>query len=226
LPHPAGSRFTLDKAHCIHHTRVVRSFDFRRFVVPASAGVERYTDMTDTFFSCEQCGKSFAMRPELLGKRVKCAGCGTVFVVEGQQPDALGPDVAMDPAEMAQPGSSVPNVEDAQNTSFFHWDPERGPTDRQFRIGSLVAIAATILGTVLVMALEKIDIKGLIILALGPFVFFYGLAALVDPNIPRAVGKHGKHLSTRYKIIGGVIGLVALAVSGGMSVWLYSVHCN
>jgi hypothetical protein len=38
------------------------------------------------------------------------------------------------------------------------------------------------------------------------------------------VGKYGKNLPARYKIIGGVIGVAALAVSGGMSAWLYFQH--
>jgi len=182
--------------------------------------------MSDSAFACEQCGKMFAMRPELLGKRVKCAGCGNVFVVKEQQCDSLANDAATHRTEMAQPEAPVPDVEAAGESSLFHWDSERGPTDRQFRVGSLFVIAVTILGTLLVMTFEKIDIKGLIILAFGPFAVFYGFAALVDPNIARAVGKYGKHLSMRYKIIGGVIGVAALAVSGAMSTWLYFQHIN
>lgn len=182
--------------------------------------------MSDSSFACDNCGKTFAMRPELLGKRVKCSGCGNVFVVEQQTCDFPASDVVTQRTEMTQPGSSVPDVEAARESSLFHMDWERGPTDRQFRVGSVVGIAMTILGTLLVLSFERFGIKGLIILALGPFVVFYGFAALVDPNIARAVGKYGKHLPTRYKIIGGVIGLAALAVSGGMSAWLYFKHIN
>lgn len=182
--------------------------------------------MSDSTFACEQCGKTFAMRPEFLGKRVKCAGCGNVFVVNQQPCDSPSTDDGMHRTEMAHPESPAPDAEATKGSSFFQMDWERGPTDRQFRVGSLVGIAMTILGTLLVLSFEKFGIKGLIILALGPFVVFYGLAALVDPNIVRAVGKYGKHQSTRYKIIGGVIGLVALAVSGGMSMWLYFKHIN
>ena len=188
--------------------------------------MKRDPDMSDSSFACEQCGKTFAMRPELLGKRVKCAGCGNVFVVNEQPRNSPSTDVVLHPTEMAQPESPVPDVEGATESSLFHWDSERGPTDRQFRVGSLFVIAVTILGTLLVISFERFGIKGLVILALGPFVVFYGLAALVDPNIVRAVGKYGKHLSTRYKIIGGVIGVAALAVSGGMSLWLYFQHIN
>lgn len=213
----AVRRWPLDRTCSRQHTHVNRPF-FLAIILGR--------DMSHSSFTCEQCGKTFATQSELLGKRVKCAGCGNVFVVNQQPCDSPSTDAAMPRTEMAQPESPAPDAEMTKESSFFHMDWERGPTDRQFRVGSLFVIAVTILGTLLVISFEKIDIKGLIILAFGPFAVFYGFAALVDPNIVRAVGKYGKHLSMRYKIIGGVIGVAALAVSGGMSLWLYFQHIH
>lgn len=57
------------------------------------------------------------------------------------------------------------------------------------------------------------SIASVTVIGLGWFVVFFGIAALVDPNIPRAAGKFGSHLPRRYKLIAGLIGLVALLCS-------------
>src|SRR3954468_20878395 len=63
------------------------------------------SDVATARFSCTGCGKSYAWKPEIAGKRVKCK-CGTVITVpqtnpvEQQEPEDLY-DIAPDEAPAA-----------------------------------------------------------------------------------------------------------------------------
>ena len=96
-----------------------------------------------------------------------------------------------------------------------------GPSDKQMRMGAVGGIAAALVGMALVMAFESIGVPGLIVMAMGPVVLCFGLAALWDPNIVRAAGKYGDHLPKRYKLIAVLVGIVSLVLSGLLAVWLY-----
>ena len=73
------------------------------------------SDVATSRFSCESCGKSYALKPELSGRRVKCK-CGHVMTVPQAPPS--GPaeqrvdddlyDMAPDPAKSPAPKGRVP----------------------------------------------------------------------------------------------------------------------
>jgi hypothetical protein len=81
-------------------------------------------------------------------------------------------------------------------------------------MGAAVCIPLVILGMLLAFfAMRDLTIGAVMLVALGPFVVFFGIAALVDPDIARAASKFGGHLPTRYKLIALAVGLAALACS-------------
>lgn len=89
-----------------------------------------------------------------------------------------------------------------------------GPTDRQFRMGAAALIPIVGLGMLAaIFGIEQVNMAAVTVVGLGPFGIFYGIAALIDPNIVRAAGKNGGHLPSRYRWIAGAIGLAALACS-------------
>lgn len=49
--------------------------------------------------ACPHCGKQFAARPEMLGRKVRCSGCGSPFVAE---------EMELDLADLEQAGSGTP----------------------------------------------------------------------------------------------------------------------
>lgn len=170
--------------------------------------------------ACSQCGKQYNVGEGLLGKRLKCAGCGTAFVVqaavgeEAADPllaDPASPDAA-DSRQTPGLGNPYPSSKPGRPQTRLH--PADGPTDRQFRIGAAVCISLVILGMLLAFfALRDLTIGARTLVAIGPFVVFFGIAALVDPDIARAATKFGGHLPRRYKRIVRAVGLAALACS-------------
>ena len=179
--------------------------------------------MTAQTVVCDSCGKTYNLREELLGKRVKCAGCGNAFVAKPVSQERQTPDAPATPAVVGQEKQPAQaDVDEPAPTSVATpQETVEGPTDRQFRLGALIAVPLCILGTILVLVFQDVGVKGLIILLLGPFVVCFGIAGMIDPNIIRAAGKYGSHLPARYKLIAGAVGLVALAISGCLSAWLY-----
>jgi len=187
--------------------------------------------------ACDACGKTYKLKPELLGKRVKCAACGAAFVASATAGDARPAAASAQPAgsavaaakqpfpavnSQARPASpnkiASPNKPASPTKALA--SPE-GPTDRQLRFWSLVGVPGAVVGVILVLVMRDLGTKGLFILAFAPFAFCFGIAALIDPNIIRAAGKYGKHLPKRYKLIAGAVGVVALAISGCLSTWVY-----
>jgi hypothetical protein len=99
--------------------------------------------------------------------------------------------------------------------------PVDGPTDQHFRMGGAVAIGAGLLAIILVIALDYLNTKGMIVFVTAPFAVFLGLAAVIDPNIGRALGKYGLHLPVRSKLIAGAFAGAALICSLGLSALVY-----
>ena len=65
------------------------------------------------------------------------------------------------------------------------------------------------------------NVGRLMILCLGPIAFFIGLGGMVEPKIVWAVGKYGKHLPVIYKLIGGVLGALGVAVTLLLLLFVY-----
>ncbi|MHC4875611.1 MAG: hypothetical protein ACYTGL_03870 [Planctomycetota bacterium] len=63
----------------------------------------------------------------------------------------------------------------------------------------------------------------LMILCLGPIAFFLGIGGIVEPKIVWSVGKYGKQLPAIYKVIGGMLGTVGLAVTGLLLLFVYQL---
>jgi hypothetical protein len=69
--------------------------------------------------------------------------------------------------------------------------------------------------------IESQGIAKLMILCLGPIAFFLGVGGMVDPKIVWSVGKYGKHLPVVYKVIGGVLGALGVAVTLLLLLFVY-----
>lgn len=95
--------------------------------------------------------------------------------------------------------------------------PQEGPTDKQFRIGAAVAVPLISLSMAVaffsVEVMNNMSTGVAVVVGVGWFVVFFGIAALIDPNIVRAAGKYGAHLPGRYKLIAGLIGVAAVVCS-------------
>ena len=160
--------------------------------------------------ACDQCGKQYTVADELAGKRAKCKECGNTLVIAPPQAPAASDPPPADP-------SAPDNADTEAPTS-----PVGGPTDKQMRIGAIVCLPLAILGLVLTVATcNKPDIARLLLIVFGPFAVTYSIAALIDPNLVRAVGKYGKHLSLRYKLVSSVFGIVAVIIALLLASYLF-----
>ncbi|MFO0904986.1 MAG: hypothetical protein U0939_18415 [Pirellulales bacterium] len=161
--------------------------------------------------SCPKCGRTYQVGVEWQGRQVQCQQCGAAFVVN------LPP---VNPSPYAPPTVSPAWPAPATNAwSAGCENPSGGPTNRQMRLGAAAALPLMLLGWLAAMFGVKHPTTGAIALtALAPFVFCFSIAALIDPNLPRAAGKFGGHLSARYKLAAGAVALGA-AVVGGLSLW-------
>jgi hypothetical protein len=140
---------------------------------------------------------------------------GNVEADDPRSADSLREDAADGQAnsEFDAPATASQIASDRDDTEV-----PAGPTDRQFRIGAAVVIPVALLGMLLAFfAMQGMTMGAVIVVGLGPFAIFYGIAALFDPNIARAAGKFGTHLPRRYKQIAFFVGVVALACSLGLS---------
>jgi len=139
----------------------------------------------------------------LLGSRVKCAQCGATFLVQANPYQDFPPPQSWPPPSAGLASS--------------------GPTDRQFRIGAAALLPIIGLGMLAALfAMQDLTMGAVVIIGLGPFAIFYGIAALIDPNIVRAAGKFGTHLPVRYKLIALGVGLAALVCSLGLMYVVWS----
>jgi hypothetical protein len=88
-------------------------------------------------------------------------------------------------------------------------NPLGGPTDAMMRIVSGAMLAGGIVLIVGSMAMYATTGSFyLVAVALAPLALLLGTAGLISPNVVRAVGKYGGHLSWHYKAVGyGVLGL-------------------
>lgn len=53
----------------------------------------------------------------------------------------------------------------------------------------------------------------LMILALAPIALLLGIGGIVEPKVIWSLGKYGTHLPFKYKLVGGVLGVLGLVVS-------------
>ena len=156
--------------------------------------------------NCPKCGRAYQVGVELQGRQVQCQQCGTPFVV------ALP---AANPAPQAWPAPSST----ASGWSVGSDNPSGGPTNRQMRIGAAAALPIMFLGWLASMfGMKEPSPAAIALSALAPLVFFFSIAALIDPNLPRAAGKFGGHLSLQYKLTASAVALGAAAI-GGLSLW-------
>ncbi len=168
--------------------------------------------------NCNQCGKQYNVEDKLAGKRAKCTQCGAVLVIPSAQPPAaadppLADLSALVDAEESSPSAPIPRPLAAAPRSESS-RPVDGPSDKQFRTGAAVCAPMAILMIVFCVATwEGPSVDRLMLIALGPFLMVYSIAALIDPNLVRAAGKFGAHLPFRTKLIAVLVGLGGLACS-------------
>lgn len=70
---------------------------------------------------------------------------------------------------------------------------------------------------------ESQNVARLLILGLGPMALFLGLGGMVEPRIVWSVGRHGKHLPVIYKVMGGSLGALGVAVTILLLLFVYPV---
>ena len=88
-------------------------------------------------------------------------------------------------------------------------NPSGGPTDAVMRMVSGGMLAAGIVMVVASIAMNAANGSVyLAVIGLAPLALILGTAGLISPNVVRAVGKYGGHLSWHYKAVGyGLLGL-------------------
>jgi hypothetical protein len=83
--------------------------------------------------------------------------------------------------------------------------------------GRLIAaglVAAGVLGLVLNhFVSDRQSVASLLMLCFAPLGLFLGLGGLVEPRIMWSVGKYGKHLPVKFKIVGCVLAAAGVAVT-------------
>lgn len=179
---------------------------------------------------CPKCAKRYQVADAVAGKQVRCQQCQTAFVAVATPPPAAAPApltlpdpfAANDPLGKANPlgsanplGASNPlgALPAAPASSFYPAaprpslggvsNPSGGPTDAMMRLasGAMLALGVVIIvGSIALLAAT--DSVYLFVVALAPLCIILGIAGLIDPNVVRAVGKYGGHLSWHYKAIG------------------------
>ncbi len=189
---------------------------------------------------CPKCSKRYQVADAVAGKQVRCQQCQTAFVAAAPAAAPLAPldpFGANDPLAGAD-RSRLPAVASPANPlgksnplgsppagaigSFYPpapspsqpgvSNPSGGPTDAKMRLASGVMLGV---GVFLVLAsVAMFAATGsfyLIVLGLAPLAILIGIAGLISPNVVRAIGKYGGHLSWHYKALGwGMIGLAFL----------------
>ena len=69
--------------------------------------------------------------------------------------------------------------------------------------------------------IESQNVAKLMVLCFGPMAFFLGVGGMVEPKIVWSVGKYGKHLPVIYKLIGGALGALGVAVTIFLLLFVY-----
>jgi hypothetical protein len=188
--------------------------------------------------SCPSCNKPYSVPDVLAGKQVRCQQCSHVFTVAPPQTLALQP-TALDPlfgADLPPLGAPLPSAAllpaaglgtplspggrplgfappiDPYAPSAYGGPaapPLEGPTDFQFRMGSLAAIGIALLLIGICVGSYLFDGSVFLYpLLLAPLLVLVGIAGLIDPNVCRALGKYGTHLPFTYKLIAcGLMGI-------------------
>jgi len=185
---------------------------------------------------CPQCSKRYQVADAVAGKQVRCQQCQTAFVAS-PAPSAVAapaplappdPFAGNDPLGRANPlgsghqlGSTNPlgTLPAASPTNFYPAaprpslggvsNPSGGPTDVVMRMISGGMLAAGIIMVVASIAMNAANgTVYLAVIGLAPLALILGTAGLICPDVVRAVGKYGGHLSWHYKAIGyGLMGL-------------------
>lgn len=163
--------------------------------------------------TCPQCGHGYDVAESMAGSHVQCRKCQAAFVI--QAPVATGPM----PTQYGTPpgpqfGAPTGPMGAPMAGPWSTGPAQQGPTDRQFRLGAAVLVPIVGLGMLAALfGMKHVNMGAVTVVGLGPFGIFFGIAALIDPNIVRAAGKFGTHLPSRYKWIAAGVGLAALACS-------------
>lgn len=128
------------------------------------------------------------------------AGLGTPLSPEGR-PLGYAPLAAASPYAPSSLGGPVA-------------PPLEGPTDAQFRLGSLAAIGIGLVFSALCVGTFMFD--GSVFLwplFVAPLLILFGIAGAIDPKICRAISKYGKNSPLHYKLIGwSLLGVSAVIV--------------
>ena len=169
--------------------------------------------------TCPQCRKSYRMGDQTAGKQVRCQQCSTVFVAQPAAaaiPDPLADIPALPPA----PNPLGPRVTAAVQPAA---SAPAGPSDAIMRMASA---GLTLLGLVMLVATFVMDqSQGMIYLmplAIAPLSLILGIAGMISPNVVRAAGKYGGHLSWHYKAVAWSLMGLCLVVTLLLLGWVLS----
>jgi hypothetical protein len=164
--------------------------------------------------ACGKCGKQYRVGEELIGRRAKCQQCGAEMVIAAPEP--------------AENRFSEPPLQAwaPPPPASQEWQPPIATwTDRQIRLGAAVVVPVIALGMLAAFfagGRGATSFAEVVVIGLGPFGVFYGIAGLVNPDILRAATKYGGHLPRRYKLIAAAVGVAALACSLPLTLSLLS----
>lgn len=173
---------------------------------------------------CPNCSKRYQVADAVAGKQVRCQQCQTAFaaaalasapavaLLEPRDPfgasDPLaGADLSKLPAVASPLGKSSPAASPSGAAGVSN--PSGGPTDTVMRLVCGAMLAAGLVMIVASLAMNAATgTVYLAVIGLAPLALILGTAGLVSPNVVRAVGKYGGHLSWHYKAVGyGLLGL-------------------
>ena len=173
---------------------------------------------------CPNCSKRYQVADAVAGKQVRCQQCQTAFVAAASAPaPAVAPLAPHDPFGASDPLagadlSQLPAVASPLGRLSHPAspggvagvsNPSGGPTDTGMRLVSGAMLAVGILLVVASLAINAATgTVYLAVIGLAPLALILGTAGLISPNVVRAVGKYGGHLSWHYKAAGyGLLGL-------------------
>jgi predicted Zn finger-like uncharacterized protein len=176
---------------------------------------------------CPRCSRRYRVAEGHAGKQVQCSQCGGAFVAQAANPQQNQASAAQSTSLADVNLSALPA---ATAPSSLHNDapqPDRvtnplgGPTDFQMRVGSVGVLAAGLLLSVasLGMAVTQESVSLVAVLVI-PLALVLGTAGLISPNVVRAIGKYGGHLSWRYKAAGFGALTLSLLLMALLGAWL------
>jgi len=180
--------------------------------------------------ACDKCGKKYQVPDQLAGKQVRCQQCAATFTVAAplqmalEELDPLA-DVTLSslPAAANPLGAAAGAASPSHGKQSAGGNVSGGPTDPVMRGVSCGLAAAGLVMLVGNFMLDRTMGQIYILpLILAPLGLILGIAGVISPNVVRAAGKYGGHLSWHYKAIAAALLVLSLVASGLLVLGFYA----